>query len=158
MKEHNNIIEKNFLSKIDCKFPYTNKNLRNELINQAFEISSNSVFAIIEELARVPKSQKEKISNNELLTILENINVRLKHPLKKIVIDNAVKMIYNTELPVREALDLMNEIEKFTGQWSALNIIYFSCDDINGIVDKRYDEIKEKWVRNNDTTTTAHKT
>ncbi len=39
----------------------------------------------------------------------------------------------------------MNEIEKFPGQFAALSLIYFSCDDIEGKVDELNTEILSSW-------------
>jgi hypothetical protein len=145
MKHQTIRTEKEFLDQIDCNFPYTNADLRTKLINEAFEISDNSVFGVVHELARVPKSKH--FNSDLLLSILNEINDRLNHPLKEIIFDTASKMVNKNDLSVDEAVHYLNRIENFRGQWNALNIIYFSCDDINGKLETRYNEIVENWKK-----------
>jgi len=47
--------EQEFISSIDCNFPYEDIALAKELILQARSISPNAVFMVLHEILRAPK-------------------------------------------------------------------------------------------------------
>ena len=147
-------IETKFINKIDCKFPYYDSKASKSLIEEAKSISPNAVFTIIEEIARVPVSDRGKVSEFELKNLLKQTISNFKHPLLVNLLPTVDLMIENKEQTVDNAIILMNEIENYPGMWGALSLVYFSCDDVNGIVDQKFDEIKLKW--NKKTTTQLH--
>jgi translation elongation factor EF-Tu-like GTPase len=115
------------------------------LIDEAKGISTNSVFKVIEEIARIPASKRENVTELELKSLLQKTIDGFEHPFLNSIAKTALLMIEKKEQSVDKAIDIMEEIEKYPEQWSALSLVYFSCDDINGIADKKFDEIREKW-------------
>lgn len=138
-------IESKFIKKIDCSFPYSNFKACENLIDEAKSISSNAVFTVIEELTRIPVSERDKISELQLKILLQRTIRYFEHPLLDILLPTIELMIENKEQTVDNAILLMNEIENYPGLWGALSLVYFSCDDVKGIVDEKFDEIREKW-------------
>ena len=115
------------------------------LIEEAKSISANAVYTVIEELARIPVSERENVSELELKNLLQMTIYDFEHPLLDRLLPTVVLMIENKEQTVGNAIILMNEIENYPWLWGALSLVYFSCDDVNGIADQKYDEIREKW-------------
>ena len=138
-------IETKFIDKIDSKFPYSDTKVSKNLIEEAKSISPNAVFTIIEEIARIPISEREKVSESELKNLLNQTISNFKHPLLDHLLPTIDLMIENKEQTVDNAIILMNEIENYPGLWGALSLVYFSCDDVNGIADQKFDKIREKW-------------
>tara|TARA_Y100000739_G_C20382694_1_gene361966 strand:- start:184 stop:648 length:465 start_codon:yes stop_codon:yes gene_type:complete len=138
-------IETQFIDKIDSKFPYSDVKLSKSLIEEAKSISPNAVFTIIEEIARISVSDRKKVSESQLKILLNQTTSNFEHPLLGHVLPTVVLMIENKEQTVDNAIILMNEIENYPGLWGALSLVYFSCDDVNGIADQKFDEIREKW-------------
>ena len=69
----------------------------------------------------------------------------MDHPLSKSVVAAARIMASGSNLPVANALALMKEIAPFRGQYAALSIAYFSCDDIDESLEPRDKEIRAEW-------------
>lgn len=139
--------ESKFIDKIDCKLPYYDLKACESLIDEAKSISPNAVFTVIEEIVRIPVSDRDKVSELELKNLLQKIISDFKHPLLDRILPTLDLMIQNKEQTVENTILLMNEIENYPGLWGALSLVYFSCDDIEGIADRKYDEIREKWNR-----------
>jgi hypothetical protein len=49
------------------------------------------------------------------------------------------------DISVQKAIKYLNEISKFKGNYNALSIVYFSCDDTDGQVDDVYNQIIKMW-------------
>jgi len=134
-----------FLDKIDCNFPYHNRQESVQLINQAETLSTNALFKVIEELCRIPKSEKANVSTSELIDLLTLTSNKLNHPLKELIIDAADKMIREQDLEVDDVIWKMEIVEKYPGQYAALSILYFSCDDKEGKLEPIWDRIISEW-------------
>ena len=96
-------------------------------------MSSNAIFTVIEELCRIPYSQRSEVSNEILLDLLTLASNKFDHPLKQMITEIARKMIIEEDLTVDEAIEKMRIVGKFPGQYAALSIVYSSCDDIDDI-------------------------
>ena len=134
-----------FLDKIDCNFPYHDRKESEHLIEQATRLSSNALFSIIEELCRIPESERSTISPEELLNLLALTASKLNHPLKELVVDAADKMIRRQELLVDDVILKMQCIQKYPGQFAALSILYSSCDDKDEKLEPIWSEIINEW-------------
>ncbi|GET22933.1 hypothetical protein [Prolixibacter denitrificans] len=145
MKKTREETEAEFADKINCNFPYDDMEECYRLIEEAKSISLNSVFIVIEELARTPFSDIEKIGELRLKHLLQKTLENFTHPILDSIVRTANLMIEHKEQSVDEAVQLMKDIEKYPGLWAALNIAYFSCDDIDGQADRKFDEIRNKW-------------
>lgn len=135
--------ETEFVSLIDCRFPYHDRAESQRLLVLGCSISSNAAFMVVEELARVPASVT--VAPDRLLDLLEEVNTRLEHPIKELVIDVAKRFINGDRLSLSEARDAMREVAVFRNQFCALNVIYFAADEPWEEVDSLYDEITGRW-------------
>ncbi len=139
--------DKAFIDKIDCNFPYNDKEAFLHLIDEAAALSTNAMFFVIEELCRVPSSNKDKVTADFLLDLLSETKSKFHHPLKEMVLDTASTMIKRQELTVDEAISRMESVKSYEGQFSALNIIYFSCDDKEDRLETIYNSIISDWKK-----------
>lgn len=130
--------EIDFLNLIDCKFPYNNKQRCLDLIDQSLSISPNAVFAAIEEICRIPPSERQYVSEMLLLELLNVIDNKFEHPIKDMAFEAARSLIRKSEISVDDAIMKMEEIIKYPDVFSARNIVYFSCDDAEGKLEKYF--------------------
>ncbi len=138
-------IETQFLDKIDCNFPYQNRQECLRLIEQASTLSTNALFSVIEELGRIPESERPNVSTKALLDLLTLTANKINHPLKSLIVETADKMIRRQELTVDEVVLKMQTVQKYPGQFAALSILYFSCDDKEGKLEPIWDNIINEW-------------
>ena len=134
-----NQADKAFIDKIDCNFPYHDKEACLRIIDEAASLSTNSMFFVIEELCRIPSSDKGNVTTDFLLDLLSKTKSKFNHPLKEMIVDTASKMIKGQELTVDEAISRMENVKSYKGQFAALNIVYFSCDDKEDKLDMVWD-------------------
>lgn len=135
--------EEEFLKSIDCRFPYENENQWRALIHQGKEISENASFGVLEEISRKPFGNK--ISEKEQLKMVGAWEIENEHPLVQPVIEAAKAIITNEPLSVEKTLGLLSQVQAFRNLYCALNIISFACDDVEGLVDKKWQEIVNSW-------------
>lgn len=137
--------EMQFLDKIHCNFPYLDKQESLRLIEQASTLSTNALFSIIEELCRLPKSERPKVSTVTLLNLLTMTANKIIHPLKNLIVETAEKMIRREELTVDDVILKMQTVQRYPGQFAALSILYFSCDDKDERLEPIWDNIISEW-------------
>ncbi len=66
------------------------------------------------------------------------------------IIDIAHKRIHNQYLSIEKAIVRLNEVKKYPGQYSALNIVYSSWDweeDVTEKFEAVYDNIIFEWSK-----------
>jgi hypothetical protein len=139
--------ETKFIDSIDCRFPYQDKVECLRLIDEATEVSVNAIFSVTEEICRIPVSEKDKVEIGYLLDLLTYTRDKFDHPIKEIVFDTADKMIRGQELTVDEAIGRMETVKKYRGQFAAMSILYFSCDDIDGRLEPLWNNIMTEWKK-----------
>ncbi len=142
MTEDNEI---QFLDKIDCNFPYQDRQENLRLIERASTLSTNALFSIIEELCRIPESERPNVSTEALLDLLALTANKINHPLKGLIVETADKMILRQELTVDDVILKMQTVQNYPGQFAALSILYFSCDDKDGKLEPIWDNIINEW-------------
>lgn len=130
--------EREFLELIDCNFPYGDKQRCVELIDRSLLISPNAVFAVVKEICRIPVSERQNASETFLLELLNVVDNKFEHPIKKLVFDVARILIKRGEISVHDAVSKMEEIVKHQDVFSARSIVYFSCDDTEGKLEKYF--------------------
>ena len=134
-----------FIDKIDCNFPYEKKDECLSLIKEASKLTPNAMFAVIEELCRIPNSERDQISSKELNELLSIASSSFHHPIKEMIVEVAQKMIDGQEILVENAISKMRNVQKYPGHFSALSILYSSCDDKKGELEPVWKEIREEW-------------
>ena len=135
--------EKEFCDLIDCRFPYQEPDQWKSLIDLAQRISTNAMFGALEEICRPPKGASVlQAQQHEMLSYWR---ARIEHPLTDIVTYCAQSMIDGKAVPVSKAIQVMTLISSLVGQYGALNIAYFSCDDVHGEMEPHYQAIIADW-------------
>lgn len=135
--------ETDFISEIDCAFPYENEAAGLELARKAFQISANACFMVGEELSRPPMSVPAPAEIR--LRVLALLRGGFAHPLRDKVLDVAELRICGASIRVDGALALLREISDYRHQYCAMNIVYFACDDVDGRVDAECERIRAEW-------------
>ena len=136
--------EGEFISEIDCRFPYDDWDKCILLMEMGASISSNSAFMVLHEICRAPRSE----SGRCLVALLEAWKERFNHPLVRVVLPSAEALMLGKSLPVDDVLNAMREIANFRGQYNALAISHFAADEEGGDeVQALYDEIVLAWRR-----------
>ncbi len=133
--------EQEFIESIDFNFPYEDERKSVSLIELAREISSNAAFMVLHEIVRAP----QEISSEAREALYKRWLNEFSHALLPAVCEAAEAMLSGKELSVGRALELMGRLANENGQYNALSIIYFSCDDQEGKVDSLYSQIVEQW-------------
>lgn len=139
------LLELEFIDKIDGAFPYHDPKACSKLIDEAIRISPNSVFAVTEEICRIPDEDRENIPYLFLTGLLKTIDEKFDHPLKPLVLKIAGRMLKQEETTVEEAGKNLEQVRPYPGQYAAMNILYFSCFDDEGKLDKVWDSIIAEW-------------
>ena len=139
------MLEKEFLDNIDCKFPYNDIKKAEKLVKTAVLISDNSVFWIIHELVRPPKSMTWKINKTDSIGLLNYIDNNFWHPLKTDILSISKRVIENDAFNEEEILLVMNQLKDYKWLHTALNILYFICDDFDWKIEEKYNEIILHW-------------
>lgn len=137
--------EEEFIQIVDANLPYGDYTQCISLIEKGAKISDNASFMVLHELCRVPRSQKEKVNNGQILALIDHWAKVNTHPVSTLVADFGKKMLLGIEVPVKDAISAMEEIRKYRGQRCALSIPYFACDDVHGKANDLYDEIEKEW-------------
>jgi hypothetical protein len=135
--------EAEFIGHIDCAFPYDDPPRARALIERAPAVSANAAFMVMHELARIPASVT--VSPESRRDLLNHLRAHLNHPLAVLVSRLAEEMIAGRPVPVAEANTAMQAIAKHPGQYAALAIACFSCDDPEGIADVTYANVVRSW-------------
>ena len=135
--------ETEFSRIIDARFPYHDPAEAIELIEIANSISHNAAFMVLEEICRPPFDVE--VSTKTIIALIDLWKDRTSHPLVHSVVKAARTIAMGSNQSVNGALQLMKEVAPFTGQYCALNIAYYSCDDINGEIEAAKDEICRLW-------------
>lgn len=137
--------EEEFLSAIDCKFPYNNIVKWMELIDMALGISDTCVYWVIHEIVRTPQSVKWKVNKLYLLELLNYIELHSTQVLKNEILAIARKIISSEEIHKDEVIRIMDKLKYCKWQSYPLNILYFSTDDTDWKIEQKYDEVMEYW-------------
>jgi hypothetical protein len=137
--------ELEFIDSIDGHFPYQDRAACLKLIEEAIVISPNAVYAVIEEIARIPDEDREIIPFLSLIDLLKIIDAKFNHPLKNKIIAVATNMVKEKETPLEETLLNLEEVRKFPRLFSALNIIFYSCFGDEKKLNAAWDSIIKEW-------------
>ena len=130
-----NTVEKEFRDEIDCCFPYDDFDQCKRLINRGIAISPYAAFAVLHEIGR--PGQSVSVSADRLMQLLEYWRSRFDHP--------AAEMM-REDLPVDEVIARMGIMAEYPGLSPALEILYFSCDDVEERLEPIYDGIHKRWA------------
>ena len=132
--------EEEFISEVDCEFPYEQHDRAVALIHEAGTISPNAAFMVVPGLARGPRGST--VPADTCLNLLKMIDDRFEHPLKSLVFDLANRMILGSRIDASESMSAMRQIGEHRSMFNALNIAYFSGNSEMSDADKKaYEEV-----------------
>jgi hypothetical protein len=148
MALHDTETEAAFADLIDARFPYADREAANILIDRGKSISPNAAFCVLEEICRAPRSKK--VAAKIQRELLADWASAFEHPLKEPVLRCAQALIDGQSLPFGEAVQIMEQIAQFDGQYAALNIAYFAgpwtSDDGETALETTSDRIRKFWA------------
>lgn len=136
--------ETEFIESIDCSFPYNSEAEWRPLIELGTSISPNAAFMVLHELCRPPTGIA--VPKARIEAILDCWNQHFKHPLVGQVLPAAKAMIDGQTIAVDTALRTMRVVAAYRGQYNALSIPYFACDDVDGRAEELRLEITNAWA------------
>jgi len=135
--------ESAFISSIECRFPYLDRARAIAVTEEACSVSTNAAFAVVDELSRPPKGESApQALSMELFSLIEQ---RLSHPLVQPILALARNLVAGQTVSVAESVSVLRQIEQFSGQYAALSVAYFACDDVDGVADMEFNRITSTW-------------
>ena len=137
--------EHEFITSIDCCFPYDDPLAWRRIVVLAPRISPNAAFMVLHELCRPPRSID--LPEKNARHIMKHLYRHFRHPLKSTISKAINAHITGQNLSVEKAGHLMRKVGAFPGQYNALSICHFSADDRMGKLDDLYDRIIENWAK-----------
>ena len=137
--------ESEFISAIDCCFPYEDTALATSLIEEGCKLSPNAAYMVVFELAQRPSNSTTP--DAVCLQLLDVFDDLFTHPLKELVLGIARRMICSEPIGTEECVNAMRRIGSEKGLYNALSIPYFAGYDENDEdkIDRVYDEIIADW-------------
>ncbi|UWQ78155.1 hypothetical protein K3725_12600 [Leisingera sp. S132] len=135
-----------FAEQIDCKFPYHDTEQAAALIAQARSISSAAMFMALEEICRPPIGTDA--SRDQIFGLIDKWSLLCDHPLADQTVSAAKAVASGATWPVEKSLALLERVAGFEGLYGALNIAYFSCDDVDGVIEPEFERIRKDWETN----------
>ncbi|MBA3680220.1 MAG: hypothetical protein H0W73_03395 [Bacteroidetes bacterium] len=140
--------ELEFIDKIEDSFPFENYLHSLKLIDEAISISPNSVFAVIDEIAKIAGG--DAVSEETLINLLKHIDKKFEHPLRKLLLETTQSIILQEEITIEETIANMELVRKHSKQYAALSTLYFSTPDKEGQLEKVWNSITDEWNKNDD--------
>lgn len=138
--------ELEFINKIEDNFPFQNYLHCLKLIDEALLISPNSVFAVIDEIAKMAGG--DSVSEETLINLLKHIDKKFEHPLRKLLLETTQSIILQEEITIKETIANMELVRKHPRQYAALSTLYFSTPDKDGQLEKIWNSITDEWNEN----------
>ncbi len=135
--------ESDFISLIDCRFPYHDSLEAERLIVLGCSISPNAAFMVVDELLRVPVSVT--VTPERRLALLQHVDTHFKHPIKDLVLAVAEQSIRGTGQSLLQTIANMHAIAPFPNQYCALSVVYSSANEPWEELDSLFNQIVERW-------------
>lgn len=132
-----------FIESIDCNFPYKSRKRWKEAIKTGNAISANAAFMSLHEICRPPASAN--IQPEQQFSMVGFWGKNFNHALKEPMMNCAKRMTQKNYLQSNEAIELMNIISAYPGQYNALGIASASVEDDFEKVEEAYQNIIDQW-------------
>ncbi len=142
--------ESEFISRIDCNFPYYDHQEASRLIDLSCQISTNAVFMVAFELA-CPPFRKMKSTKIVRLDLLNELDQKFEHPIKSMIFSICRKMIRGQRVTGDEALEALDNLKDYQDQYCAASIAagyaYFNSDEesYDELIEARHEELIQLW-------------
>ena len=137
--------ESDFIFKIDCNFPYADRDKCLSLIREAVALSPRAAFYVVHELCRIPRYQEIKIPAPILIELLDELDKRFDHPIKDLIFTTARNMINGELQNAQHVAEKMEQVRPYPGEAAALNILYYSCNDNERTLEPVMENIWREW-------------
>jgi hypothetical protein len=141
------LTEQEFVDSFDTKFPYSNKEAASALIQQGWALSPNAAFFVLHEICRPPRGVE--IETDSQHYFVSEWSEAGDHPLKPLLMGCAAALIDEVPMPWEKAVEAMQQIGAYDGQYAALSIAYFAGDSSSSEGDKALEDtdavIRRKW-------------
>jgi len=136
--------ESEFISLVDCAFPYGRPTRWRQLSATAPRISSNAAFMVLHEVCRVPRSVPMDQARSEAM--ISHLRRRFRHPALRVIEPAIRSYLAGTKLRPSTAAALMRKVAVHTGEYNALALCHFiAYDDRNGVLERTYQHITSRW-------------
>ena len=137
--------EEDFLSSINCKFPYEDKEACLSLIDKSVSISDNASYAVLEAICCKPFMHP--IKTKDQLELIDAWKKRNTHPSMENIIEAAIACVHSPDgLPEDKVIRYMDELAPFKNQHKALMILYSSIENTtSGAYQDKFNEIRGLW-------------
>jgi hypothetical protein len=137
--------EAQFISSIDCRFPWGNQRKMRLLASQALKISPNAVFMVYWEIGHPGHSAR--MSSSERFDMVGYLEERFVHPLGGLASWLVRQRIAGVKISVSRAKAAIRKVAKFPGCYNALNLACSSCDyDETETIDRLGDAVRKEWA------------
>lgn len=136
--------EKEFLTLIDAKVPYSDRAEVEELVRTGIAISPNAVFAFIYEVVCPPRSQLQFAKLDDREYALSCVRQKFEHPLKDLVLSVAERSVRGEHISDKEISAGMKTIADYPKQHEALDVLLTSADD-SETAEQEFNRIIKLW-------------
>jgi hypothetical protein len=137
--------ESEFISNIDCCFPYGKPIQWRRLSAVAPRISSNAAFMVLHEICRPPRS--EKVTGQSKARMVAHLKRRFRHSALRAIQPAVCAYLADKRLRPGQAVHLMRKLGKHREEFNALGICYFSAYDKAGTIERCHDQVTSAWER-----------
>jgi hypothetical protein len=138
-------VERLFMDEIDARFPFDDLERCTNLIDRGIAISPNAAYGVLHELCVNRPRRGDQIPDDRLIQLVEYWRSHFEHPVAPMLTEVAALMIQRQHLPVEDAIAKMRILSRYPGLYAALSILYFSCDDAQGLLEPVDAEIRKGW-------------
>src|SRR5262245_25076701 len=107
--------EEEFLTAIDCRFPFDDRRRASDLIEEGCRLSSNAGFALVDEILRPARGVVAPAEYRQ--DLLRHVFGLLRHPLVEVIRPLAERLVSGGEATVEEALAIMRRVAEHRGQY-----------------------------------------
>jgi hypothetical protein len=102
-------------------------------------------FRVLYEICCPGRRRKGRPTSGQLKQYLKYWRSRFDHPVADLLAETAITLIERRELTDQEVIDRMEIVARYPNLHSALNVLDYGCDDQDGRVEAKRDEIVRIW-------------
>jgi hypothetical protein len=135
--------ESEFISHIDCAFPYNDLPEWQRLVRLGATLSANAAFMVLHEICIPPRSAQ--VTSTQQLEMIDYWSSRFSHPLANQIRAVAIGRIAGERLDIDAASRVFKLVADHPGQYNALNIVYFSCGEFDELTEQFKSAVTNRW-------------
>ena len=137
-------LEQSYLDEIDCRFPFEDWDRCVVLIDRGIAFSPNAAFGALHEICR-PRAHAD-VATDLRIRLFGYWHSRFKHPVADLIGEAAFHLIRRRTLTAEGVNTKMMIVAPYRGQYAALAILYFCCEDPDERVERTEEEIRKSWT------------